>query len=139
MLRLLILLSVLGLGATAVPVAAQAPDEPVTGIIRGIEQLNSSGQVGSIRLLPQGRSTIIEISMEGAPANRAEAITIHRGKNCQTVDPRAVLRLADLNHARSRSTAPMPMNRLLSGNYSLIIFSNNSPEARAVACGHLYL
>ena len=65
-----------------VPVAAQAPDEPVTGIIRGIEQLNSSGQVGSIRLLAQGRSTIIEISMEGAPASRPEAITIHRGFEC---------------------------------------------------------
>ena len=136
MLRLLSFLVVLCLAAAA-PLGAQAPGDPVAGVERGIEQLNTSGQVGSVHLFSQGASTLVVVRMDGAPGHN-EALTVHRGRDCQSIEPKAVSRLADLVNGRSRSTASMSIDRLLSGNYVLVV-SNNTPESRAVACGHLYL
>jgi hypothetical protein len=38
----------------------------------------------------------------------------------------------------SRGSVPMTEDRLVSGNYVVVVYSNNTPGSRPVACGHLY-
>jgi hypothetical protein len=38
----------------------------------------------------------------------------------------------------SRGVVPMSQDRLVSGNYVVVVYSNNTPGARQVACGQLY-
>jgi hypothetical protein len=126
---------------TAVPALAQvAPEGPtaiVAGVQRGIEELNHSGQVGYVTLFNRGSRVSIVTLVDGTKG-RSEAVTIHRGRDCAIVQPIAVARLGDLTAGRSTSSVEIPMDRLLSGNYSLLVFSSVTPGARAVACAHLY-
>jgi hypothetical protein len=38
----------------------------------------------------------------------------------------------------ARSVVKAPEDKLLSGNYNVVVFSSNQAGARATACGHLY-
>jgi hypothetical protein len=125
--------------ATAVPAAAQTPpNDSGSGVQRGIMQLNQSGQTGYITLYGRsGDRTMIVTKMEGVPAGRVQALTIHRGRDCETVDPKAVARGADLKDGKSSGMVPLSQQRLLSGNYDVIIFSNTTASAKPVGCVHL--
>ena len=46
--------------------------------------------------------------------------------------------LTDLRNGASISTVKATEEKLLSGNYNLVVFSSNAKGARATACGHLY-
>lgn len=124
-------------GPALAQVAPNGPTSVVGGVQRGIEQLNQSGQVGYVTLFGRGGGVSVVTLVDGTKG-RPEALTIHRGKDCGTVEPVAIARLTDLSAGRSTSTVDIPMDRLLSGNYSLLVFSNTTPGARAVACAHLY-
>jgi len=125
----------LSLGGTAV--AQTAPGDPGSGTKLGVQQLNNSGQIGSVTLFNRGASTLVAVSIDGV-GGRVEAVTIHRGADCDTVDPKAVYRLSDIKGGRSTSRVNATQDRLLSGNYSLIVYSGTQSSAHAVACGHLY-
>lgn len=124
--------------ACGAPGAAQSPDDTGAGDRLGMQQLNNSGQIGAVTLFNHGATTNLVVALDSVPAGRVEAVTLHRGKDCDSVDPKALMRLTDLKNGRSRSTVKMSEDRLLSGNYSLIVYSGTQANAHAVACGHLY-
>lgn len=124
--------------ATAPASAQITPGDAGAGVQRGVEQLNTSGQAGYVTLFRRGAKTLIRTEMHGVPAGRVEAVTIHRGRDCANVDTTAVARSGDLKNGRSSGIVPISQDRLLSGNYSVLIFSNTTPGARVVACSHLF-
>ncbi|GAC1415994.1 MAG: hypothetical protein NVSMB5_05820 [Candidatus Velthaea sp.] len=126
----------LSLGGVAA--AQTAPGDPGAGDKLGIQQLNNSGQIGSVTLSNRGATTFLTVTLDGVPGGRVEAAAIHRGKDCESVDPKAVYRLSDLKDGRGSSRVNAPIDRLTSGNYSVLVYSGTQPSARAVACGHLY-
>ncbi|MFN2459995.1 MAG: hypothetical protein ABR591_04845 [Candidatus Velthaea sp.] len=123
------------LGAYA---SAQSPDDTGAGDRLGMQQLNNSGQIGAVTLFNHGATTNLVVALDSVPPGRVEAVTIHRGRDCDSVDPKALMRLTDLKNGRSRSTVKMSQDKLLSGNYSVLVYSGTQSNAHAVACGHLY-
>lgn len=126
--------------STAVAGAQSYPGDLGLGTKLGIMQLNNSGQIGSVTLFNRagGNKTAVVVQIDGAPNGRVEAVTIHRGSDCDNVNSTAAYRLSDLKSGRSRTIVDATGDRLLSGNYSLLVFSGNTANAHAVACGHLY-
>ena len=128
------------LALTAAPALAQMGPGGVpvgAGLQRGVQQLGQSGQVGFVTLFGAGSGTRVVTAINGA-STRVETVAIQRGKDCDAFEPAIVARSADLTNGISRGTVRMSEDRLLSGNYDVIVYSNNGPGARPVACGHLY-
>jgi hypothetical protein len=107
------------------------------GLQLGLQQLDQSGEVGFVTLFAAGARTRVVTSISGAPAGRVQTVAIQRGKGCASFEPQIVARSADLANGISRGTVPLSEDALLSGNYDVIVYSNNGPGARPVACGHL--
>jgi hypothetical protein len=129
------------LTVAAAPAAAQritpagVPlDQLPNGIVRGIEAENSSGQVGEFAIFPGTR--VIVVRMNGASV-KAEAVAIHRGQTCGPVAGQLVATLGTLRQGHLTATSPLPISRLLSGNYN-IVAHNNTPTSSPVGCGHIY-
>jgi len=114
------------------------PTDTGAGDKVGMQELNNSGQIGSVTLFGHGATTSVVIAIDGVPGGKVQAATIHRGKDCDTVDPKAVVRLTDLKGGRGRTIVKMPESRLMSDNYSVLVYANTNPNAHAVSCGHLY-
>lgn len=125
----------------AVTTAAKAqiaPGDTGVGVERGMEQLNMSGEVGSATLLRHGmNSTIVVLNVKSVP--HAQPVTIHRAKSCEAIEPQVAYRLGTVP-ASGRSTAVVnaPMDKLLSGNYSIVVEGNNAGSTTYLSCGHLY-
>jgi hypothetical protein len=123
------------------PAFAQAPPGGVpvgAGTQRGVQELNNSGQTGYVTLFGAGNGTRVVTSLEGTLPGRVQTVAIQRGKSCDAIQPGIVARSTDLAHGISRGVVPMAQSRLLSGNYVVVVYSNNTPGARQVACGYLY-
>lgn len=123
------------------PAIAQAPPGGVpvgAGLQRGVEELNNSGQTGFVTLFRQGNQTRMVTSLEGTLPGRVQTVAIRRGHTCDAIQPGIVARSADLRHGISRGVINMSQDRLLSGNYLVVVYSSNTPGARPVACGQLY-
>lgn len=124
---------------TSAGASAQSyPGDPGAGTQRGIAQLNNSGQVGTVTLFRSRTSTRIVIAMEGTPPSRAQSVRLYRGPDCDTLSPAPTYFLADLHGGLSRSIVAPDEDKLLSGNYNVVVFANNKRGAPASACGHLY-
>jgi hypothetical protein len=108
------------------------------GLQRGVMGLNNSGQNGFVTLFTQGNQTRLVTALEGTLPGRVQTVAIQRGKTCDAIAPGIVVRSADLVRGISRGVVPMTAERLLSGNYVVVVYSNNRPGARQVACGQLY-
>jgi hypothetical protein len=140
-MKLIFGLATAALLLSSAPAIAQAPPGGVpvgAGLQRGVMGLNNSGQNGFVTLFTQGGQTRLVTSLEGTPSGRVQTVAVQRGKTCDSIQPGIVVRSADLVHGISRGTIPMTEDRLLSGNYVVVIYSNNTPGARQVACGQLY-
>jgi hypothetical protein len=134
-------LTAVALLLAAAPAVAQAPPGGVplgAGLQRGVMQLNNSGQTGFVTLFKQGTSTRMVTALEGTLPGRVQTVAIQRGKVCDTVTPGIVARSTDMIHGISRGVVPISQNRLVSGNYVVVVYSNNTPGGRPVACGQLY-
>jgi hypothetical protein len=138
--------TMLGLVAAALilssaPAIAQAPPGGVplgAGLQRGVMGLNNSGQTGFVTLFEHGKSTRLVTSLEGTMAGRTQMVAVQRGKTCDAITNGIVARSADMVHGISRGEVNMAQSRLLSGNYVVVVYSNNTPGSRPVACGQLY-
>jgi hypothetical protein len=129
----------LALLTTTVASAQSYPDDPGLGTERGIEQVNNSGQVGTVTLLRRGAVTRVLVDLKGTEAGRVQSVRLYRGKSCEEFDPGGpAYFLTDLRNGTSNSTVKAPEEKLLSGNYNLVVFSSNAKGAHATACGHLY-
>jgi hypothetical protein len=138
----LLLLTALTAGC-AVPVLAQdgggerefSPDQLLRGIVRGIQSENSSAQVGEFVIFPRQRTVVVDVKgTNGKP----ESVTINRGLDCGPTAGTQVAVLGTLQQGHLQAPVPLPLSRLLSGNYNLIVH-NNTPGSAVVACGHIYL
>jgi len=126
----------------ATPAFAQAPPGGVpygAGYQLGVEEINDSGQVGFVTLFDAGPAhTRIVTAIEGAPAGHVEAVAIQHGRGCRHIEPGIIVHSADMHNGISRGVVPISQDRLLSGNYVVVVYSETHPGARAVACGWLY-
>jgi Cu/Zn superoxide dismutase len=114
-----------------------APNDSGAGFQLGVQQLNNSGQIGSVTLFRRGQKTLVSVTLHGA-AGKPEAVTIHRGSDCEQVSATAAYRLNDLVDGRGATLVEAPQEKLLSGNYSLLVYGGTSANSHAVACGHLF-
>jgi len=103
---------------------------------RGLQSVNNSGQNGFVTLFRRGARTAVVVAVDSA--RHPERVAIIRGNSCAAIGSTVAARLADLHHGVSRGYVPMTMNRLLSGNYLTVVYSNVRPSASPVACGELY-
>lgn len=135
--------SVLALAAalltTAVASAQSYPDDPGLGTERGIEQVNNSGQVGTVTLYRRTPTTSVVVDLHGTEPGRVQSVRIYRGPSCDDLGTSGpAYFLHDMRDGRSVSVVKAPEDKLLSGNYNVVVFSSNKAGARATACGHLY-
>jgi hypothetical protein len=123
--------------STAAASAQSYPGDPGVGVERGVEQLNNSGQVGTVTLFGRDPDTRIVVVIHGADG-RAESVRIYRGPSCDDLVTAPTYELVDLKNGLSTSTVKSPEAKLLSGNYNVVVFSSTAAGARSTACGHLY-
>ena len=123
---------------SSAPAFAQGGVPLGAGLQRGVESVNNSGQTGFITLFRGDDQTRVVTALEGTMAGRVQTVAIQRGKSCDSVQPGIVVRSADMVHGMSRGSVPMTEDRLVSGNYVVVVYSNNTPGSRPVTCGHLY-
>ena len=115
------------------------PDDPLgRGTQRGIQQMNASGQVGTITLFRRDPKTMVAIEMEGVSSGAVETVEIVRSKSCENpAGMEHAYALTDLHDRRSRTLVDVPAAKLLSGNYSVVLRSKADP-GHLFACGHLF-
>ncbi|HTV73018.1 MAG TPA: hypothetical protein VME66_04905 [Candidatus Acidoferrales bacterium] len=113
-------------------------------VIRGVQELNNSGEVGVVSLTPVGpNKTHVVIDLRSFP-DHPQPAQIHRGHSCDAFDPQPALVLHDvvdrtLHTGRSDTIVNFPVSRLLSGNYVVDIRISDTDRTHDVACGELYL
>jgi Cu/Zn superoxide dismutase len=122
---------------TAAAAAQPYPGDTGAGEQRGIEQLNNSGQVGTATLFRRGPSTRVVVELHGT-AGAPQSVRIYRGPSCDDLAGKPQYFLTDMRAGRSVSTVNAPEEKLLSGNYNVVVFSSNQAGAHSTACGHLY-
>lgn len=115
------------------------PNDPLgLGVQRGIQELNNSGQVGTVTLFHRGQKTFVDVAMHGMPSDKAERVGIYRIADCTYhVGPTPAYALEDFRNARSRTLVHVPVDKLVSGNYSVVVRSQLKPD-HLFACGQLY-
>lgn len=127
-----VLVAALLAGVISPALAQTSLDQSLNGLVRGIGSQNTSGQVGEVLFKDNG----LIVDMKGA-GNKAEAVTINRGFQCSDQPGPVTARLGTLSNGRLAATVAISNDRLLSGNY-LVVVHNNDADSRAVACGQLY-
>ncbi|TAM62092.1 hypothetical protein EPN52_01315 [bacterium] len=120
--------------AAAGVAVAQVP--AALGTQRGMEQQNNSGQAGFVSLTPRGMRTIVSIRLDGAPPGRVEPAHVHRGE-CPKINPVPAYPLKPVVNGRSVTLLDVPMDKLLSGNYSVNVHSSATNLTHYVSCGYL--
>ena len=125
---------------TAAGASAQSyPGDPGLGTERGVEQVNNSGQVGTVTLFNRGANTSVVVDLKGTEPGRVQSVRLYRGPSCDDLGTSGpAYFLSDMRNGRSVSVVKAPEQKLLSGNYNLVVFSSNTKGARGTACGHLY-
>jgi len=127
--------------AFALPVVAIAqidPDDAGAGTKLGMAQQNNSGQPGTVTLFTRGKNTLVVIALTGESQGRNEPAHIHRGKDCDSLDPKPAFGLAPVINGVSRTLVKAPESRLLSGNYVVNVHSSAQNITHYVSCGELY-
>jgi hypothetical protein len=137
-MKMIFSLATAALLLSSAPAFAQGGVPLGAGLQRGVESVNNSGQNGFVTLFRQGPQTRLVTAIEGTLPGRTQTIAIQRGKSCDNIQPGIVTRSADMVHGISRGSVPMAEDRLVSGNYVVVVYSNNTPGSRPVACGQLY-
>ena len=125
---------------TSTAASAQSyPDDPGLGTERGIQQVNNSGHVGTVTLFRRGAVTRVIVDLKGTDPARVQSVRMYRGPSCDDLGTGGpAYFLSDLRNGNSISTVKASEEKLISGNYNLVVFSSNAKGARATACGHLY-
>lgn len=129
-------------GQTVIP--GESPSDSGQGIRRLLSQQNNSGELGSVTLfrLPNNKTRVV-LNLKGAKPGTMQPAHIHRGRDCNNLDPKPAFPLTTVMTSESGGTSTTivnaPIARLLSGNYSVNVHASTTNIARYVTCGNLYL
>ncbi len=117
-----------------------APNDTGRGIERGLTAVNSSAQTGMLTILRGAGSPRIQITVDGSRGH-AESVTLVRGRTCpEALSAPNVAVLGTLHAGQLMATSPIAFDHLMSGNpLHALLVRNNTPNSRAVSCGHIYL
>ena len=119
-------------GLTSPALAQASLDQSLTGVVRGLESQNTSGQVGEVMF----HTNNLAVDVKGTGGKR-EAVTINRSFQCSDQPGPVVANLGMLSNGSLSAAVSISNDRLLSGNY-VVVVHNNGPLSRPVACGQLY-
>ena len=138
MLKPLALAALITVAAAAPALAQIAPNDTGRGIQRGLTAVNSSAQTGMVTILRGTAAPRIQITVDGS-AGHPESVTLVRGRTCPAAlaAPNVAV-LGRLHNGHLTAASPIPFDRLMSGNYAVLV-RNNTPTSRPVVCGQLYL
>jgi hypothetical protein len=120
------------------PVFAQTiPGDSNRGTRFGVQQLNNSGQVGTVTIFPHGEKTLVVIHLvEKESRGKTQDVKLARFQTCD--DPNSATSPMPLTQSvdgRSSTFVNIPFERMLSGNYGVLVRSvGNTID---VACGHI--
>ncbi len=114
------------------------PDDSGSGTKRGMAEQNNSGQPGTVTLFSRGTSTLVVVNLTGESHGHTEPAHIHRGHDCDSLDPKPAFGLAPVVNGVSRTLVKAPESRLLSGNYVVNVHASAQNMKRYVSCGELY-
>ncbi|MGH7707012.1 MAG: hypothetical protein ACREM8_03095 [Vulcanimicrobiaceae bacterium] len=131
-----VLAATVAFGSVAVR-AQVAPGDSGAGFKRGVEAQNNSGQVGEVTLFARGAKTLVVLTIQGEPAGHVEPAHVHRGHDCQTLNPKPQYPLHPVVNGRSTTVVPVEASRLLSGNYVVNVHQSVKNISHYVACGPL--
>jgi hypothetical protein len=81
--------------------------------------------------------TLVVLELVGEPSGDHQPAHIHRGKDCDSIDPKPSYPLAPVVNGVSRTIVHAAESKLRSGNYSVNVHADGH-LSRYVACGHLY-
>jgi len=127
------------LGSVTVARAQIDPDDTGLGTKLGMQQMNNSGEVGTVTLYGRSRqTTLVLLRLDSEPPDRQQPALIHRGQSCATLDPKPAYQLAPAINGLSRTLVQAPEGKLLSGNYVVAVRAASERAARDVSCGELY-
>ena len=127
-----VLVAALLAGAMSPALAQTSLDQSLTGVVRGLQSQNTSGQVGEVLFRANG--LIVDVKGTGG---KPEVLTINRGFQCSDQPGPVVAHLGTLSNGTLSAPVTLSSDRLLSGNY-LVVVHNNGANSAAVACGQLY-
>lgn len=134
--------AVLAASCVSVATAQMPPGDPKLGTKLGMQELNNSGQDGDVTLFGRdgGRATLVVVAVEGAP-HRAEPIAIHASRSvfCDAIAPARLYPLKDLVNGRSTTLVHVPIMKLLSGHYSVVVARSAAAPTSYASCGSLHL
>ncbi|MGH7728896.1 MAG: hypothetical protein ACREM2_08905 [Vulcanimicrobiaceae bacterium] len=122
----------------SLPALAQnTPGDTGAGLRRGMQQLNNSGQAGTVTLFRKGARTLVVVALFSVPQGRMEPSAIYRGRACDAFEEAPAYNLAPLVNGISQTLVLAPEEQLASGNY-LVAVRAGSRQRGYVACGHLF-
>ncbi|MGP6157207.1 MAG: hypothetical protein ACLPYS_06810 [Vulcanimicrobiaceae bacterium] len=96
---------------------------------------NNSGETGTVILKPDGKKTVITITLAGAPAS-AQPAHVHPG-TCAKLDPRPAYPLSNVLGGSSTTTLDVPLAKLTGGGYAVNVHKSLNELAVYVACADL--
>lgn len=127
------------LGSASAALGQIDPDDTGLGTKLGMQEMNNSGEVGTVTLYGRSReTTLVVLRLDSEPPGRAQPAHIQRGRSCATRDPRPAFALAPAVAGLSRTLVQAPERKLLSGNYVVNVRASDRRPWHDVACGELY-
>jgi len=109
--------------------AAAAADAPVE---LHFTAMNGSGETGVAILTPQGDKTLVELKMNGAPADPQPA-HFHTG-SCDNYAPRPLYPLRAVVKGNTVTTIDQPIDKLLAGDLVINVHKSFDDIATIVSC-----
>jgi hypothetical protein len=127
------------LGWSSAALAQIDPDDTGAGTKLGMAQQNNSGQTGTVTLFRRGPgATLVVVRLVSESHGRQEPAHIHRGRECDSIDPKPAFGLAPVVNGVSRTLVQAPETKLLSGNYVVNVHASSQNMDRYVSCGELH-
>ena len=131
--------ALLGALALASPAFSQlSPDDTGAGTQLGMSEQNNSGEAGTVTLFRRGPNTLVVLNVVSEPEGRQQPAHIHRGHECDSIDPKPAYGLAPVINGVSKTLVHASKDRLLSGNYVVNVHASAENLAHYVSCGELH-
>jgi len=78
------------------------------------------------------------VNIVSEPEGRQQPAHIHRGHECDSIDPKPAYGLAPVINGVSKTLVHAPESKLLSGNYVVNVHASAAHIQQYVSCGELH-